>query len=390
MSSKCETCEGFVPACWHLTVLSVVLTSGWGYTKGMITSVRLKNFRSYTNESFEFGPHVNIVVGPNGSGKTNLLEALLVLAHGGSYRAADAELVRFDQPWLRLDAQTDAGTRTVKITALPALVKQYELNDKPYRRLLRHHTVPLVLFEPNHLRLLHGAPERRRTYLDGILEQTQPEFGGYLRNYRRVLAQRNALLKRPGGVSGNELFPWDLRLSELGAAISRARAQLVAELAEELPDLYAALSSEATASVTVRYEPQFAAEQYETQLLHALEHHLAKDIARGFTAYGPHREDMAAYFGPHLAANVASRGETRTVVLALKILELQLLERARQTTPLLLLDDVFSELDSTRRRALTGYLQHYQTFLTTTDADTVEADVSTAKILRLFTPPTQA
>lgn len=349
----------------------------------MLASLRLQNFRSYIDASFEFGERVNIIVGPNGSGKTNLLEAVQVLAVGGSYRVHDAELLYHGAPWARLDAALLSGgsSRTVKILSEPRPTKTFEIQDKSYVRLSQQHTLPLVLFEPNHLQLLHGAPEMRRSYLDDILEQTKPGYSSFRRNYRRVLSQRNALLKR-GHVTAEELFPWNLRLSELGAVMARARTELVESIGPKLTDLYQTLSKSKTV-VSVQYEPQFPVVAYETSLLKKLETAIDRDVARGFTAYGPHREDMTTLLGGRAAADVASRGETRTIILALKILELELIEEARGVTPILLLDDVFSELDGARRRALTSYLQAHQTFLTTTDADVVIKHFTDSTILPL-------
>lgn len=348
----------------------------------MLTSLRLQNFRSYVDASFEFSERVNIIVGPNGSGKTNLLEAVQVLAVGSSYRVSDAELIRHDAPWARLDATLgDDSIRTLKIISQPRLTKTFEIQEKPYSRLPQQQTIPIVLFEPNHLQLLHGAPELRRGYLDDILEQTKPGYAGFRRNYRRVLSQRNALLKR-GHPNTSEIFPWNLRLSELGAVLARARSELVADLRPKLADLYKTLAK-TDVGITISYEPQFPITSYETAMLGKLESALSYDVARGFTAYGPHREDVVLDFNGYVASEVASRGETRTVVLALKILELERIEQVRGITPILLLDDVFSELDGARRRALTTYLQTHQTFLTTTDADVVIKHFTDSTILPL-------
>jgi len=350
----------------------------------MISDLRLQQFRSYADASFEFGKGVNIIVGPNGSGKTNLLEAILVSALGSSYRVNDVDLLQFDTNWFRLDARLESEDvlRTVKFTTTPRQSKTYEINGKTYQRLTMQHTLPVVLFEPNHLQLLHGAPQLRRDFLDDILEQTTPGFTVFRRNYRRTLAQRNALLKRARQPSVQELFPWDLRLSELGATITRARAQLCAQLADNLTAIYAEISQSDT-MVTLAYQPKFPLETYETQLLSKLETHLHEDFVRGFTTYGPHREDFVVTFNGRPADEYASRGETRTALLALKIIELQLIEAVREQTPLLLLDDVFSELDGARRRALTGFLQRYQTFLTTTDADVVVKHFTDSTIIPL-------
>jgi DNA replication and repair protein RecF len=334
----------------------------------MITDLRLQHFRSYGDVSFELSPGVNIVVGPNASGKTNLLEALLVLARGSSYRAKDIELVSFGRPWTRLDIHLeDGGLRTVKITSTPA-AKTYEIDKKVHKRLNMPHTLPVVLFEPEDLRLLSGSPERRRDYLDDLLEQTTPGYGTLRRQYRRALAQRNTLLKRGG--SAGQIFPWDVRLSELAGQVVRARVGLVAELNIDIGGLYRKLSG-TKLKVGLEYQARWPAENYESKLLNELENSLELDLARGFTAAGPHREDLAVSFGGRLASEVASRGEVRTAVLALKIIELKLVEKMRGQPPLLLLDDVFSELDGKRRHALTDYLAPYQTFITTTDADAV-------------------
>lgn len=337
----------------------------------MITDLRLQNFRSYKDASFEVSPGVNIIVGPNASGKTNLLEAVLVLARGTSYRVRDQELIRFKKPWTRLDADlSSGGQRTVKIIAEPNPAKTYELEGKTYKRLLLQYSLPVVLFEPNHLLLLGGSPERRRDYLDDLLEQTQPGFGAIRRQYRRALAQRNTLLKQPHGATQNQVFPWDVRLSQLAGQIVRARQDLTDIINSKIGKLYQELSKSKT-KVTISYKSRWQADHYESHYIKKLETGFADDRQRGFTSYGPHREDLEVLLDGHPAQEVASRGEVRTIILALKIIELEILESVRNTTPLLLLDDVFSELDGRRRHALTDYLSAYQTFITTTDADAV-------------------
>lgn len=338
----------------------------------MITNTRLQNFRSYQDESFEFGSGVNIIVGPNGSGKTNLLEAILVLCSGSSYRVADAELIRFSAEWARLDADLGPEHRVVKLQQDNGRVKKtYEFDNKAYKLLTFNHTHPVVLFEPNHLQLLHGQPEHRRIYLDNLLEQTIPTYKTTLRHYRRVLAQRNALLKGMRPPTKEQLFVWNLRLSELGGVIAKARHDLTKEVNRDLPAVYAAIAGTEGYDVAVSYVSKLPLNQYETALLQALDKSYETDKARGFTSYGPHRDDFLVTFDKHPVQEVASRGETRTVLLAFKIHELKMLEERRDKKPILLLDDVFSELDGKRRHSLTEHLQQYQTFITTTDADVV-------------------
>lgn len=337
----------------------------------MITDIHLQNFRSYKDSSFEVSPGVNIVVGPNASGKTNLLESVLVLCKGSSYRVSDQDLICFKKPWTRLDAHlSDNSLRTIKIIKDPSPSKTYEINEKTYKRLSLNLSLPVVLFEPNHLQLVSGSPERRRNYLDELLEQTSPGYGTILRQYKRVLSQRNRLLKQPGNIKEELIFPWNIKLSHLAGQIVRERTNLVKEINKLLPSIYRELSKSKT-KVKMEYLGTWQADVYETSLLKKLESSLELDRLKGFTSSGPHREDFVVLFNNHPASETASRGETRTAVLALKIIELKIIEAAREQTPILLLDDVFSELDGKRRHALTDYLDKYQTFITTTDADLV-------------------
>lgn len=342
-----------------------------------LLDIRLQNFRSYTDESIELSPGVNIIVGPNASGKTNLLEAILVLARGSSYRAKDAELVLYDAEWARLDAHNqDGGLRTVKLQCSPShsggiCKKSFEIDEKTYLRLSQQKTLPLVLFEPNHLLMLSGSPELRRSYLDDLLEQTVAGFGATRRQYRRVLAQRNALLKQGLSVAQAQIFVWNLRLSELAGAIVNERQSLLERINNIASDVYSNISDTAGSEISLQYATSLSVEHYESSLLKKFEHNLERDVMLGFTSAGPHRDDIQVYLNGHTSQESASRGESRTIILTLKIIELQLIETSRDQSPMLLLDDVFSELDGKRRHALTNYLQSYQTFITTTDADVV-------------------
>ncbi len=342
-----------------------------------IVDLRLQHFRSYTDEFFELSPGVNIIVGPNASGKTNLLEAVLVVARGSSYRAKDAELVQYEAPWARLDAYDEVQqVRTVKLQCAPsaACKKTFEIEDKTYLRLSPQKSLPVVLFEPNHLLMLSGSPELRRSYSDDLLEQTVPGFGSSRRQYKRVLAQRNALLKQfhhNPQLARSQIFVWNVRLSELAGVIVRERLALLQRINTMASDIYGSISGRGSSEVQLEYVSSIPAEQYESALLKRFEQTLERDALIGFTTAGPHRDDLRVRLNGHLSQESASRGESRTIILTLKIIEMQLIESSRDTPPILLLDDVFSELDGKRRHALTNYLQAYQTFITTTDADVV-------------------
>lgn len=348
-------------------------------------SLTLKNYRSYKDYIATFSPGVNIIVGPNASGKTNLLEALLVVSRGSSYRAQDSDLISFEEPWARIEAETDAGYErafTLK-NELGKVTKNITINGTVVRKLTQNKIVPVVLFEPEHLRMIHGSPSIRRDYVDGILQGTMPGYSTLLRSYKRALAQRNRLLKQTRTPSSDELFVWDIRLAEYGSKIVEHRANIITEINTQASEVYSALSNIST-EVKLKYESPFPVSNYASAFTNELHHRIEKDSIRGFTGVGPHREDIVFYMNGHNALNTASRGETRTLILMCKLVELKILESQHQEKPILLLDDVFSELDSARRRALTEYLSEYQTIITTTDADAViENFIGDYKVLPL-------
>jgi DNA replication and repair protein RecF len=337
----------------------------------VLSNIRLQNFRSYRDASFEFEPGVNIIVGPNASGKTNLLEAVMVTMSGGSFRVRDYDLLRFGADWARLDANLGSSKRSIKLKLENQRVdKQYEIDNDNLRRLSLERTVPVVLFEPNHLQLISRGPDQRRQYFDEVLERTEPGYKSLSAKYRRALAQRNALLKTDRQRAAEQLFAWNVRLSELGEQIVKSRSRLIDELNKNLTKTYNKIAG-GRAKVSLNYDSPLALGSYSSSLLSKLQKTEDDDFQRGFTGHGPHREDITVFLKSKPATVTASRGELRSIVLALKILELKLVETARGQKPVFLLDDVFSELDAARRQHLVDYLKDYQTLITTTDADSV-------------------
>ncbi len=335
----------------------------------MINNIRLQQFRSYTDSTFEFGKGVNIIVGANASGKTNLLEAILVLCRGSSYRAGDTELIQHNKDWARIDSVSQGLERRVKFVQKDTKThKQFIIGGTVLTRLPILRSVPVVVFEPNHLQFLTESPELRRNFLDDIIEQIIPEYGDIRRQYKRALAQRNRLLKQD--FLPDQIFVWDLRLSELGGVVAEKRMAFVEEHRTQLAKLYNMLAGKRLETDMV-YQTKLDPRAYGSSMLKALETRIDVDRERGFTTIGPHRDDLQLLISGYPLAVSASRGETRTMLLALKLLEIQSVEKARGSKPVLLFDDVFSELDGARRRALTEHLTDHQTFITTTDADIV-------------------
>jgi len=336
-----------------------------------ITSLRLRQFRSYDDFSIELSPSVNIIVGPNASGKTNLLEAFQVACVGSSFRAKDQDLVKFNQSGSKIEMLGEDTSRVVKIQNVnDKLIKQITIDNVQIKRLTIGKIVPMVLFEPEHLRMIHGSPEKRRDYLDNILEITNPTFKNTRRQYKRALAQRNRLLKQDKRIIKDQLFVWDVKLSEYGALIMEGRKNLVARINKEASKVYKGLSG-LNNKVELNYVSKVKTEDIRSGILKGLNNSIKDDLIRGFTSVGPHRDDTEFILNNHNAQVSASRGETRSLVLMCKIIELKVVEEVFNQKPVLLLDDVFSELDSKRRRSLTQYLKDYQVIITTTDADSV-------------------
>lgn len=335
----------------------------------MISSVRLQNFRSYRDQSFEFAPSVNIIVGPNASGKTNLLEAVAVLATSASARAKDEELIAAGKDWARLDGNFDNETRIIKL-AKTSPAKTTTINGKTYRRLNRALHYPIVYFDPDHLNLITKGPAERRFLIDELLGQSQIDFRPLANSYKRMLSQRNNLLKKPFAQIKTQIFAWNVRLCQQASQIAAAREGICDLLNHGLSNNYSKIAGKKT-QIHLRYEPMFGLDTYATKMMAQLEKDQMVDIARGFTGSGPHREDFLFTVNAQPIAQTASRGEVRSLFLAIKNIELKLVEEGYGKQPILLLDDVFSELDGSRRKALVTALKNYQTIITTTDADSV-------------------
>ncbi len=338
----------------------------------MLLNISLKQFRSYDNESFEFGDGVNIIIGPNASGKTSLIEAILLIATNRSYRLNNLNLIQHTKSWFKIIAEDDKQlirSLSYKITN-NELEKKYTIEGVSYNRLPNLKTLPIVLFEPNNLNLFSGGPERRRVFFDELVEITKPGFNKVLNNYHRVLIQRNALIKQKTFPKTN-IFPWNLKLTEFANQIVINRTQLINELNQKINNIYYQITNNKQYDINILYQPTWPINSYGSNFLKHLEKNLETDIKYGFTTSGPHREDITVNFNNKPSGDTASRGEMRTLILVLKIIEATYLENKRNLKPIFLLDDVFSELDGSRRKYLTEYIKNYQTFITTTDADVV-------------------
>lgn len=333
----------------------------------MFTGIRLQHFRSYKESSFDLNSGVNVVVGPNASGKTNLLEAIYIAARGSSFRTkADIELIRHREAWLRIDALSPSANRTIKVRN-NMFGKEFTVGSHSFKRLPYKFHLPVVLFVPEQLRLIHGSPSLRRDFIDHLLTQIDPNKKNIYRRYARALQQRNRMLKQHNP-SADEQFVWAVKLAEYGSQIAQWRIDLVRDINRNLDNAYAQLSNDA-GKIAIDYISVLPAASYKQKLMGHLQS--KTDIRVGFTTCGPHRDDLLVTMKGQPAQMIMSRGETRSLVIALKMIEAKLILSATNIQPLLLFDDVFSELDGIRRDRIASIISDQQALITTTDADSI-------------------
>lgn len=330
-----------------------------------VQTLRVKHIRSHTEYSLEFSPDVTIITGSNGSGKTSLLEAVYVSLQGSSFRGSDRDLLQKDSPWWKIDViLNDQQVRTIKFDPEKTTSrKQFVIDSKTTARLPAKQKYPVVLFEPEDLRLLHGSPTRRRQFIDRFISQLNPLYGPVLRKYERALKQRNNLLKS-AYIHDDELFAWNVALAEHGAYIIEQRIAFIEQINQNLAGLYQDIANTHD-EVSIHYSHTFVGD-IKQKLLNELHAHLERDRYLGNTSVGPHRHDVIFNINNSPALSTASRGEARTIVLALKFLEVAIIEQLTGKSPIVLLDDVFSELDAQRQQALSERIEGYQIIMTST------------------------
>ena len=353
----------------------------------VVTRLGCQNFRNLRDGELFPCPGVNVIYGGNAQGKTNLLEGLWLFTGGHSFRGAkDVELPRLD-------------TATGENAPTAALALDFFSEGREQKALLQFENgrrssvingvkkktgsalvgkVCAVIFSPEHLLLVKEGPARRRGFLDGALCQIRPSYAGMLHVYQRALSQRNALLKDIGRFPElrDTLEVWDARLIQLGAAVMEERHRYVEKIAPQAQEIYRGISR-GKEELSLSYAPsprlpegssqQDWIELFKTELRRTE----ASDVRSGFTSVGPHRDDLEITLGGLSARMYGSQGQQRSAVLALKLAEAQALSQLTGETPIVLLDDVMSELDQSRQDYLLNHLHGRQVFITCCSPETV-------------------
>jgi DNA replication and repair protein RecF len=340
-------------------------------TAPVVEALRAKGWRSYAAADVRLGPGLTVVHGPNGAGKTNLLEALYFGLTGRSCRTGnEREVVAFGTPAARVEVDTRDrdGRHTLAVGFQPGEPKRFRVDGAPVERMTGLAARPLVsVFLPDRLELVKGPPALRRSHLDQVVAALWPARAATRRAYSQALAQRNALLSRVrrGLASRESLRAWDAELARHGIALRADRSAAVASLVEP----FAAVAAELGLSGEARLEERPRVRAATVDALAAeLAARVDADLERGFTGHGPHRDDLALLRDDRELRAYGSQGEQRLALLALLLAEREAMAAARDGPPLLLLDDVMSELDAARReRLIARVTASGQAVVTTTD-----------------------
>ena len=344
-----------------------------------LSSLNLKDFRSYSQKNLEFDKAITVIVGPNAAGKTNILESIVLLSLGRSFRAGkDEEMIHFGQDFGRVSGMVESDSLEVLLTrgiwqGKKVAKKRYLVNGTPKRRKDFVSQLKTVLFEPADLQLITGSPLRRRDFLDFVLSQVDLEYDRSLLSYQKGLRQRNKVLEfiREGRAKLPQLEFWNRLLIKNGDVLRNRREALL-----EFANLI--LSQKTNRPIGWAKLPNYHLVYLPSPISEKrLQEHLNAEIATGNTLIGPHRDDFEIYEsngqGERDLATYGSRGEQRLAALALKLVQLKFIHEKTAELPILLLDDVFSELDQMHDQLVMQMIQGQQTIITTTEIDILKS-----------------
>ena len=343
-----------------------------------VRSILLRNYRNYSELNLALDPNINVFLGANAQGKTNIIEALCYASLGRSHRThADTDLIRWEQPeaMVQIDFERMGAANCLAFQFSREKRRRILLNGHPIRPKELVGSINTVLFSPEDLFLIKGAPAGRRRFLDGEISQASPAYYHELQQYARIVTQRNTLLKRirERKASPDMLDLWDPQLAASAAKITGKRQEAVRKL-NMLANLMQRRISDNQENLAIAYEIHGMEEDMTNDLASwynkELNFHREIDILRGTTSCGPHHDDIVLTVNGVNLRSFGSQGQQRTGVLSLKLSELEFLRSETGEYPVLLLDDVMSELDVTRRRQLIDFIrrERIQTLITATDA----------------------
>ncbi|MDR3318172.1 MAG: DNA replication/repair protein RecF [Clostridiales bacterium] len=337
-----------------------------------ISEIILRDFRNYSSVSLALQNGVNIFCGANAQGKTNLVEAIYYTCVGRSPRTPrDKELIRWDGESAYLSASAQKACGKVMVEGyLTRTEKRISINGLPISRMGElMGAINAVFFSPDELKIIKESPSDRRRFMDIDISQLSKAYFYDLNRYNKTLAQRNRLLKTGGNIT-DQLSVWDLQLADTGSRIIKARAAFIDKLKVYAKNAHAELTDGAE-SLDVDYEciPSYDRADIREAYLAELSRTRTKDLFNGYTNIGVHKDDIALGIGGADIRAYGSQGQQRTATLALKLAELEIFAGETGEYPILILDDVLSELDTARQRKLIERIKNVQTLITCTHTD---------------------
>ncbi len=361
-----------------------------------INQIKLKNYRNYETCIVDFSNHLNLLIGDNGQGKTNLLESIYVCGFGKSFRTSkDIEWMKMgsEATTIRIEYEKNGHIGTIEIKQLNNRKKEIKVNGVPLLKmseLIGH--LNLVLFSPEDLKLVKDSPAERRRFIDRELSHISPAYCHLLMNYHRILDQRNSALKQMQfrrKIDEAMLEIWDEKLAEIGTKIVMKRSEFITKLADMSERIHGQITN-GSEKLAVKYISALTSKNlldYDIiykEFLTTLTKNHEKDVEKGYTTFGPHRDDLGLSINENDIRSYGSQGQQRTAALSLKLSEIEIIYNELGEYPILLLDDVMSELDSSRQNFLIKTFEKVQTIVTTTEVGQLYQDhLKNGKLFRI-------
>jgi DNA replication and repair protein RecF len=344
-----------------------------------LKKLSVRNYRNHSETDIQFSPEINVLYGNNGEGKTNILEAIYYLATGRSHLGSrDSELIRWGASSFSVYGEVDKGNRRTEFDAFysETAQKRIRVNKKEIHKLSELiGQFCTVMFSPETLKIVQGTPQDRRKYIDFAASQASKQYLHHLQMYYKILSQRNGLLKTGAGQKDyqDNMQVWDQQLIETGSEVIRRRVEFIEELKSVVIPIHFEISK-MMENAELQYQSSLGAIDSRTagdiseMFANELKKHKRLESIRGFTMVGPHRDDIKVYSNGYDLQKFGSQGQQRTAALSLKLGEVELLHRETGEKPIVLLDDVMSELDDERRKLLLAMISGtYQTIITSTN-----------------------
>lgn len=346
-----------------------------------IDKLSLSNFRNYTNQTITFNPSINIIYGNNAQGKTNIIESIFLCSMGKSFRTSkDSELIKFNENRAEVEIEFYKGDRTNKIKAEIESKKTFQYNGIKQNKVSDIvGKINTIIFTPDDISIVKEGPSKRRRFLDMMISSLRPNYIYTLNKYNKVIEQRNNYLKQIlNNLADDKLLDiLDEQVATYSAEIYKYRIEFYEKIKNYIGDFHKMITNSGKVSVDENVKIHYLSNGSDKEsYLEGLVRNRKKDIERGYTSIGVHRDDLLLFIDGKNVGDFGSQGQQRTVTLALKLCELRIVKEEIGDFPILLLDDFMSELDENRRKSFLENIEDCQVILTCTDDIDLKGNVN--------------